>query len=286
MQFCAEELGTCEECFPLDITTREERLKLCSEMAKSTNTRSMRHYSCSPACYHSFSHGEISNYTEQAPAKTTKELIDGLIAEYKSSRHKQLRKIRMDIKNKTERLSYLEDQVQNLKINGQKQDDKMVTLLIIGTTSLVLATTIAIVCIILRVMWWLKQRKRKYKCKKIEPDFEESKQLFQKKNILENERFKRLLSDPDNIKCIQDQINKYLATVKDLPLHLKAFKDNKYQSNDNKSGCNIEDERVVFRGNRERKKMKKNMSRKNKKNLKKGEDLAIHWADKCFLTSA
>ncbi|XP_059142469.1 uncharacterized protein LOC131930110 isoform X3 [Physella acuta] len=112
-QFCSENSGTCESCFPEAFTKREERLKFCSDLERKRTNSSMRHYTCKAACVTLFNMTEIMSYVDKPPEKTAKELI----ADHNSSMHEHLEgSVVKRIDDNRRRVSSLENEVSNLKL--------------------------------------------------------------------------------------------------------------------------------------------------------------------------
>ncbi|XP_059142468.1 uncharacterized protein LOC131930110 isoform X2 [Physella acuta] len=112
-QFCSENSGTCESCFPEAFTKREERLKFCSDLERKRTNSSMRHYTCKAACVTLFNMTEIMSYVDKPPEKTAKELI----ADHNSSMHEHLEgSVVKRIDDNQRSVTSLEDEVSSLKL--------------------------------------------------------------------------------------------------------------------------------------------------------------------------
>ncbi|XP_059142464.1 uncharacterized protein LOC131930110 isoform X1 [Physella acuta] len=175
-QFCSENSGTCESCFPEAFTKREERLKFCSDLERKRTNSSMRHYTCKAACVTLFNMTEIMSYVDKPPEKTAKELI----ADHNSSMHEHLEgSVVKRIDDNRRRVSSLENEVSNLKLADDNQ--RSVTSLEDEVSSLKLAAililVLTLIAIVIGVAFYGFWRRRVSKMKK-QTDVRERKKLL------------------------------------------------------------------------------------------------------------
>ncbi|XP_059142477.1 uncharacterized protein LOC131930118 isoform X2 [Physella acuta] len=165
-QFCSDKSGTCEECFPVNISERKDRLKFCydEQQMKRTNSR-MRGNTCVGACTTVFNMTEIINYTGEAPKKTVEELI----ADHNISIHKHLEDQGLNRIDENQRwIHKLEEKLEILK---ESDYTKSVVFGIIASLSLLLA----IIAISASIYLFRRSTRRK---KKYQTDLSETKNLM------------------------------------------------------------------------------------------------------------